>query len=131
MQGVWARLSVVKQPTKNIFVFIHYSPQKKELDASLMKGYEDQTKQHTAFALKQSGQNPEAFAGISLGTLYLRRFTPLLLSLCFLWSIRPAPAGESEWVLSQMHAEFGRYKIYVANEAIKIVNQSLGYEVVA
>jgi hypothetical protein len=96
-----------------------------------MKGYEDQTEQHMEFALKHSGRNPEALAGISLVFSKACRFAGSLF-LCILFSTLPAaPSGASEWVLSQKQSELGRYTVYVTRDAIKFVNQTLGYEVVA
>jgi hypothetical protein len=118
-----------------------------------MKGYGDRREQHTAFALKQLGQTPEAIAGIPLGFSdswaltatqpslpfgsYWQKFARTSLSCSLLscalliYSIPGALASETEWVFSQQQAELGRYKVFIVKDAVKVVNETLGYEVVA
>src|SRR5271156_4922176 len=55
----------------------------------------------------------------------------LLACLLFFLSASSARASDSEWVLTQTQVELGKYTVYVSKDALKIVNDSLGYEVVA
>jgi hypothetical protein len=99
-----------------------------------MKGYEHRREQHTAFALKQSGQIPEASAGFPLGVSNSCAFTALRLLLCALliFSIPGAQAGDTtEWSLSQKQSELGAYKVFFIKGAVKVINTTLGYEVTA
>lgn len=55
----------------------------------------------------------------------------LLACLLFFLSAPSARASESEWVVTQTQVELGKYTVYVSKDALKVVNDSLGYELVA
>ena len=97
-----------------------------------MKGYEHRSKDETAFALNQTGRIPEAIAGISLGKPAHSLFAlPIFIWSILIASILPVEANQTEWLVSQKQSEMGAYTVYLTKDAIKIVNQALGYEVVA
>jgi len=114
----------------------------------LTTDYADRLARHTAFALQELGQIPEAFAGISLGPgrawrmaitgaivsatcSWRSNLLPATLALFLVATTSMAQASEVEWQLSQRQVEMGPYTVYVTKHAVKIVNAKLGYEVVA
>lgn len=55
----------------------------------------------------------------------------LSFCLCFCLCAVGALAAPIEWKLSQKHAEFGQVTILVVPDAVKIINSSLKYEILA
>jgi hypothetical protein len=55
----------------------------------------------------------------------------LLAFLAFLSSTYAWAAPKTEWILDQKHHDIGRTRVYVADDAIKIVNLGRGIEIVA